>query len=354
MSRDCKQAVEPRVFFIRHIDVGGSKEVAVRPNRVLMAMAAAIVVMGVAGACAGSDGDSPATASGGDGVTDHSARSVDMPEPVAVNEARAPGLSDGGGSSGAGGYAADSDMKALGAPVAQSASSTGLPSFGPSVIKTADLSVQVPDGDFKDSIRDAINVAQRYGGFVVTTDVADKELGRGSVVLRIPAESFEAALNDLHNVGELKSENVSGVDVSQEFIDLQARLRNFEAQERVLRRLMNESTTVTDTLKVQSELQRVQLEIEQLKGRINYLSDQTDLGTITVNVAEAGAVATKAGVVEKAWKRSLEVATGVLSAVIVGAGFVIPVGIMLALLAFLVVKLRPRTPVRIERPQPEG
>jgi hypothetical protein len=239
----------------------------------------------------------------------------------------------------------------LGAPAPQAAgSAVDFPGIGPSVIKIADLSVRVPDGDFKDAIKDAVSVAKRYGGFVLATNVSDREAGRGSVELRIPAESFEAALADLHDLGDLRSENISGVDVSQEFVDLEARLRNLESQERVLRRLMNDAISVSDTLKVQSELQRVQLDIEQIRGRLNYLNDQTDLGTITVSVTELGAVPTKVGVLERAWTRALDLATGVVSSVIVGAGFVIPTGILVMIFVLVLTKLRPRFAGNLERP----
>jgi hypothetical protein len=300
-----------------------------------MGFAVLAVVSALVGACSGADNlalpQSEADTSGstGDGGT-------------AAHRASSDSLKGLSGEIPAGDVPVPIGAPALESSTSNLSSSVSLPGIGQSVIKTADLSVEVPDGEFKDSVRDAVSVAERYGGFVVTTDVSDRERGRGSVVLRIPAESFESALADLHDLGDLQSENISGVDVSQEFVDLEARLRNLESQERVLRRLMNDAVSVSDTLKVQSELQRVQLDIEQIKGRLNYLGDLTDLGTITVGIAEISAVPTKAGVIQKAWKRALAVATGVLTSVIVGAGFVIPMAIMLAIVLLLVVKVRPR------------
>jgi hypothetical protein len=160
--------------------------------------------------------------------------------------------------------------------------------------------------------------------------------------VRVPADGFGRTLAQLEDLGDVQQEHVSGRDVTQEFVDLQARLRNFTAQEAVLLRLMDRSVSVADTIRVQSHLQGVQLEIERLRGRIRFLEDQTDMSTITVNFEEAGAPAPRTGTIEKAWERAVDAAFAVVSAVIVGAGFVVPIALMIGV-AFLVAGwVRPR------------
>jgi hypothetical protein len=144
------------------------------------------------------------------------------------------------------------------------------------------------------------------------------------VVIRVPSERFEEALVHLRGLGTPERESVAGQEVGQEFIDLEARLRNLGSQEAVLLRLMDEATTVQDTIRVQNELQRVQLEIEQIEGRLRYLRDQTELGTITMGLTEEGAPQA-AGAFGRAWDRAVEVFLGVLSGVIVALGFAVPV-----------------------------
>jgi hypothetical protein len=227
------------------------------------------------------------------------------------------------------------------APAPQSASR--LPTVGPSVIKTGDLRVRVPDGDFRQSVQEVVSIAGRYpGGFVLSTSIGGGAARFGTIVIRVPARSFERVLTDLEGLGEVRSENVTGQDVTQEFIDLEARLRNSRSQEAVLLRLMDKASTVTDTIRVQGELQAVQLEIERLTGQLRYLEDQTSLGTLTVSLVEAGAAPQPAGTLQRAWEQALENTLGVVAAVIVGAGVVIPVALLVLVALLIVRQLRPR------------
>jgi Domain of unknown function (DUF4349) len=222
-------------------------------------------------------------------------------------------------------------------------SASRLPTVGPSVIKTGDLRVRVPNGEFRQSVEDVVSIAGRYpGGFVLSTSIGGGEARLGTIVIRVPARSFERALTDLEALGQVRSESVTGQDVTQEFIDLEARLRNSRSQEAVLLRLMDEASTVTDTIRVQGELESVQLEIERLTGQLRYLEDQTSLGTLTVSLVEAGAAPKPAGTLQRAWKQALENTLGVVAAVIVGAGVAIPVAVLVLVALVIVRQLRPR------------
>lgn len=214
---------------------------------------------------------------------------------------------------------------------------------GPKVIKTAAVRIEVPRKAFRRSVQEAVDVAEGHGGFVLTSEVTGDERMRGSVVLRVPAEEFVVALSELRGLGELKGESVSGEDVSEEFVDLEARLRNLEAQETVLLRLMDRAQTVGATIRVQRELSGVQLEIERLRGRLRFLEDQTAFGTIRLNLVQAGvAPPQEAGTIARAWEQAKDTATAVVSGVIVATGFVLPIGLLLALVALVVRIARPR------------
>ena len=222
-------------------------------------------------------------------------------------------------------------------------SASRLPTAGPSVIKTGEIRVRVPNGEFRRSVQDVVSIAGRYpGGFVLSTSIGGGDARFGTIVIRVPARSFERALTELEGLGEVKSENVTGQDVTQEFIDLEARLRNARSQEAVLLRLMNKASTVTDTIRVQSELQTAQLEIERLTGQLRYLEDQTSLGTLTVSLVEAGAAPKPAGTLQRAWKQAIENTLGVVAAVIVGAGVVIPIALLVLIALLIARQLKPR------------
>lgn len=231
--------------------------------------------------------------------------------------------------------------EAVGKVSAASAAVTETPELGPNVIKTADLKLEVPKDEFRDAVTKATGSASSFGGFVLTTDVS--ETRSGTIILRVPAENFDAVLGELRALGDLKGEAISGRDVSEEFVDLQARLRNLEAQETVLLRLMDRAQTVSATIKVQRELSGVQMEVERLRGRIRFLDDQTSFSTITLNLVRADlAPPEPAGALGRAWENAKDTFVAVVSAVVVGAGFVLPVAFLLALIALAYRALRPR------------
>lgn len=210
------------------------------------------------------------------------------------------------------------------------------------VIKTADLQLEVADGDLAGALREGREIAEAAGGFVLSTSVDGTDRRRGGFTIRVPAERFEETLSELEALGDVAGEDVRGEDVSQEFVDLEARLRNATAQEEVLFRLYDRSNSIADTIRVQRELEDVQLEIERLRGRLRFLEDRTDLSTISVSVTESGAVTTEAGPFAKAWDKARDTFVAVVSGAIVGAGFLAPL-VVLALLAYLVFRLvRPR------------
>lgn len=258
-------------------------------------------------------------------------------------------LSDGGGgvaydagstSSGAGG---GSGTGASSGGVRDRDPDSGLPDLGLSIIKTATVTLEVDDDKLQSTLQNATSSAEKYGGFVVSTSVTDDEDNpTGSIVVRVPATRFGDALADLESLGKVASESVSGDDVSQEFIDLQARLRNYTAQETVLLRLMERAQSVTDTIRVQNELQRVQLEIERLRGRITYLEDQTAMSTIELRVAEEGAVGAPPGEFEKAWQRAKDGLVAVVAGLIASLGVIVPIGLIAFLGIFAFLRLRPR------------
>jgi hypothetical protein len=219
--------------------------------------------------------------------------------------------------------------------------------IGPSVIKTADMRVKVGSDGLDDAVDDAIAIATGAEGFVVSSQVEDTEHASASLVLRVPADRFEQTLADLGDLGEVENEAIAGEDVSQEFIDLEARLRNAAAQEAVLLRLMDESQTIGDTIRVQQQLQQVQLDIERLRGRIRYLEDRTSFGTISVGFFEAGAPPpSDPSTLARAWGLARGTFANVVGGVVLGAAVVLPIAILLAVVIAAAMpiyrRLRPR------------
>lgn len=216
----------------------------------------------------------------------------------------------------------------------------GMPHMPSTVIKTGRLSIRLGHDGLSKAIDRAQQVVDSYGGFISSSNISSGKHETSTIVLRVPAARFDAAMRQLRapGLGAVRSEQVSGEDVGQQLVDLSARARNLRAQSRALVRLMNQAVTVSDTIKIQNELFDIQGQIEELDGRLRYLHDQADMSTITMLLAPPAAVHHHPGqptAIGSALRRSWQRATDVVTAVIVGAGVVIPVA-LLALVALLV------------------
>jgi hypothetical protein len=155
------------------------------------------------------------------------------------------------------------------------------------VIRSAYLSLVVED--ISASIVQIENLAGTYGGYVVNSNVGE-ENNRvyGSISFRVDANRFNEALQALRNLAaDVRSESTSGQDVTEEYVDLDARLRNLEASEAQLLELMKQAGTVEEILKVQQELVSTREEIETTKGRMQYLEQSSALSYISVTLEQS-------------------------------------------------------------------
>ena len=167
--------------------------------------------------------------------------------------------------------------------------SSTVPAVGPRVIQTASLTVSVARGRFDETVDEARSIAARFGGFVVSSAASqgsEQRLVRGTLVVRVPARSYADAVRSIAGLGRVEARDESGQDVSQEFVDLEARARHLRAVESQLLELLQRANTVAAALAVQSQLNQVQLELEQARGRLQYLDDQVSFATISVALHE--------------------------------------------------------------------
>jgi hypothetical protein len=246
------------------------------------------------------------------------------------------GVSGSGGAAGAPVRAsrdlapADHGPGVLSSDASGSLGESALPGVGAEVIKDARIGLQVKRGGLQSALEAATSAAGQFGGFVQSSSSSDRS---GSILIRVPAASFESALNALKGLGTVKSQTVSGRDVTSQFVDLNARLITWRSQETVLLRLMDRATSISDTLRIQSQLQQVQFKIEQIRGALRVLRDQTSYGTIELGVRELGApVSTPKTAVApslaRAWQLSWAGFLGVISAVVVGLGYLVPLTVL--------------------------
>lgn len=156
------------------------------------------------------------------------------------------------------------------------------------VIKTASLSLLVKE--VRESVDRTKKLAAELAGFVVNVNVSviDEKKGtlQATVTIRVPDEKFDEALNILKKDAlKVTSEQTSGQDVTEEYTDLQSRLRNLEATESQLLKIMERAGEIKDVLAVQTELTQVREQIETTKGRIKFLEESAALSSITAYFA---------------------------------------------------------------------
>ena len=219
---------------------------------------------------------------------------------------------------------------------------------GPKIVKTADIALEVKDGTFQEAFSNAEGIADQHGGFIISSSTSGQEARSGELTIRVPSQQFEEALAALKSVGILRSEQVDGQDVTADFVDLQARLRHAQIQERFFLTLLREADSISESISVNRHLQEAHLVVERLKGQLRLLRDQTSLGTITVRVHEKGVAPEskdEPNELASAWGRAIEGAEDVLVAVIVGLGYLVPILVVLLIiwLGFRTVRSRVAT-----------
>ncbi len=121
---------------------------------------------------------------------------------------------------------------------------------------------------------------------------------RGWLTVRVPVDGVKAFVDEVSGLGEVVYQAETSDDVTQEHVDLSARLENLRAQETRLRELVAQAANVEETLAVEQELWRVRGEIESLDAQVKYLERQAAMATITVELAEEGPVVQNWGFVE--------------------------------------------------------
>lgn len=164
------------------------------------------------------------------------------------------------------------------------------------IIRNANLSLETDTPE--ETGRKVAAIAEGKGGFVVSSDTQARAVSGGaerstvSMVVRVPAAQFDAAVGEIRQTASrVVQEKVAGQDVTEEFIDLEARINAKKALEAQFLEIMKQSKTVADALQVQRELAEVRGEIEKLEGRRKFLESQTSLSTINVTLNPPAAFA---------------------------------------------------------------
>ena len=148
------------------------------------------------------------------------------------------------------------------------------------LIWTAHVSVRVRN--IPDAVREATAVVEKAGGYI--EDNSESAGRDASLRIRIPAAGFHEALGSFENLGRVTSRQIGGRDVTEEYVDVEARLKNKAVLRDSLKELLAKATDVKDILAIETELNRVQGEMDSMEARIKVLKEQVDLATINLSL----------------------------------------------------------------------
>ena len=158
------------------------------------------------------------------------------------------------------------------------------------IVRNADLTMEVASTN--EAQHRVSSIAEAHGGFVVNSESKQRESADPAqrtvdfkVMVRIPADQYGVALDEIKQLASnVLEEKSTGQDVTEEFIDLEARIKTQKALETQFLEIMQRANKIEDALEVQRQIAEVRTEIEKLEGRKRFLENRSSLATITVNI----------------------------------------------------------------------
>ena len=216
------------------------------------------------------------------------------------------------------------------------------------VIKNASLSIVVDDPEQR--MKEIGDMAERMGGFVVSSNLYKTSLANGTevpaayITVRVPADDFLAALEEIREGAiDVPNDNQSGQDVTAEYTDLQSRLRNLENAADLLRQIMEEARDTEDVLNAFNQLNSITEQIEVLKGQIKYYEESAALSAISVDIIANEAVQPIkvgpwdiTGVAKEAIEALVKALQGIAEALVWLALYVLPIVLIIGIPAWLI------------------
>jgi hypothetical protein len=164
------------------------------------------------------------------------------------------------------------------------------------IIRTGTMGVEIEK--FDDAAKTVSEIVKRDGGYISNTTSSQNSSGKkqGTLVLKVPADKYDALISEVSAVGKVMSQNINANDITEEFIDLEARQKTQKELEQRLLKLLSEKTArLTDVVEVEQKLASVRQIIESIDGRLRYLKNQSEMSTLTLSLYEPALLQTSSG-----------------------------------------------------------
>lgn len=196
------------------------------------------------------------------------------------------------------------------------------------IIRTGQASIEVDS--LEPAMAELRRVAQRAGGFVADASVQSgrNQLRQATLQIKVPANRFDEVTEGLQPIGRLEFVNVGAEDVSEEFVDLTARVANgHRLEDRLVEMLRTRTGKLADVLSVERELARVREEIERMEGRLRFLKASAQLSTLSVSLHEPVPIVAShgPGPIMEAFREAWRNFVGLLAGAIASLGYLVPV-----------------------------
>ena len=225
------------------------------------------------------------------------------------------------------------------------------------VIRTGDARIEV------DSLEIALArihaLAAQVGGYIGNTSMqaGTREVRQATVEMKLPSERFDAARAGLSAIGKVEYVNVQAQDVSEEYVDVTARVENARRlEQRLVALLATRTGRLEEVLSVERELNRIRETIERYEGRLRYLRTRVAVSTLMIIVHEEEPLGGELGsgnrIIEAfrdAWRNFV----GFLALFIESLGVLIPLGIIAGVIAWLWRRRSPRPHPPVQPPVEE-
>lgn len=213
------------------------------------------------------------------------------------------------------------------------------------IIRSGTMQTEIDNfGEAEAKVKQIVN---NLNGYVTNSTSQLNASGKkqGNITIRVSADKFDGLIDELGKIGKVMNQNISGKDVTEEFMDAEARLKTQrELEARLLQLLSEKTANLTAVVEVEQKLASVRENIEKTEGRMRYLKDQASYSTLTLSLYEPAILNTSSGggffyEIGQGIKKGLNGFTSVVSGIITILIALSPILIILGLAIYITIRI---------------
>jgi hypothetical protein len=221
------------------------------------------------------------------------------------------------------------------------------------IIRIGTMSVEVDK--FDDAAGKVTEIVKRNGGFISNSTSSLNSSGKkqGTLVLKVPADKYDELITEVSTVGKVMNQNINANDITEEYIDLEARIKTQrELESRLIKLLAEKTARLTDVVEVEQKLASVRQVIESIDGKMRHMKNQSEMSTLTLSLYEPAILQTSSGGgffyelgqgVKKGLKGFTEILSGMITLIIALLPIIILVIIILWIIKRIIKKRKQKT-----------